>query len=125
MGWGWACQSDNMAASLQAIGQNMQELTDRQRGLREAARSLAAETIAPRASATDLSEEYPWDNVRALVDAGFMGMTIPEAYGGKGASYLDAALVIEEMAKVCGVTARIVVEGNMGAIGAKVKARLG
>jgi alkylation response protein AidB-like acyl-CoA dehydrogenase len=33
-------------------------------------------------------------------------------------SYIDAVLVIEEMAKVCGVTGRIVVEGNMGAIGA-------
>jgi alkylation response protein AidB-like acyl-CoA dehydrogenase len=43
-------------------------------------------------------------------------MTIPEAYGGKGLSYLDAVLVIEEMAKACTVTARIVVETNMGAI---------
>ena len=35
--------------------------------------------------------------------------------------YLDAVLVIEEMAKVCGVTGRIVVEANMGAIGAIMK----
>ena len=40
---------------------------------------------------------------------------------GKGASYLDAVLVIEEMAKCCGVTGRIVVEANMGAIGAIMK----
>ena len=40
----------------------------------------------------------------------------------KGAeSYLDAVLVIEEMAKCCGVTGRIVVEANMGAIGAIMK----
>ena len=50
-----------------------------------------------------------------------MGMTIPKAYGGPGLNYLDAVLVIEEMAKVCGVTGRIVVEGNMGAIGAIMK----
>ena len=43
-------------------------------------------------------------------------MTIPEACGGKGLSYLDAVLVIEEMAKACTVTARIIVETNMGAI---------
>jgi hypothetical protein len=48
-------------------------------------------------------------------------MTIPAAYGGQGASYLDAVLVIEEMAKRCGVTRRIVVEANMGAIGAIMK----
>jgi alkylation response protein AidB-like acyl-CoA dehydrogenase len=48
-------------------------------------------------------------------------MTIPEEYGGLGLSYLDAVLVIEQMAKYCGVTARIVVEANMGAIGAIMK----
>ena len=43
-------------------------------------------------------------------------MTIPAEYGGQGRSFLDAVLVIEEMAKCCTVTARIVVETNMGAI---------
>jgi alkylation response protein AidB-like acyl-CoA dehydrogenase len=43
-------------------------------------------------------------------------MTIPTAYGGQGRSFLDAAIVIEEMAKACTVTARIVVETNMGAV---------
>src|SRR5690606_13646744 len=64
------------------------------------------------------SEQYPWANVEALRRAGFFGMTIPKAYGGAGLGYLDAALVIEEMAQVCGVTGRIAVEANMGAIGA-------
>jgi alkylation response protein AidB-like acyl-CoA dehydrogenase len=43
-------------------------------------------------------------------------MTIPKALGGQGRSFLDAVLVIEEMAKACTVTARIVVETNMGAL---------
>ena len=64
------------------------------------------------------SEEYPWDNVERLKAAGFFGITIPRAYGGAGLSSLDAILVIEEIAKTCGITARIVVEANMGAIGA-------
>ena len=96
----------------------MFELNDAQRGLQAEARELARGVIAERAARVDATEEYPWDNVTALNDAGFMGMTIPTAYGGKGASYLDAALVIEQMAQVCGVTGRIVVEANMGAIGA-------
>ena len=45
-------------------------------------------------------------------------MTIPTEYGGRGLDYLDAALVVEEMAKVCGVSGRIAVEANMGAISA-------
>lgn len=99
----------------------MNDLTDKQLALREYAHELARKKIAPRAAEVDRSEEYPWDNIAVLTEAGFMGMTIPEEYGGLGLSYLDAALVVEEMAKVCGVTGRIVVEGNMGAIGAIMK----
>jgi alkylation response protein AidB-like acyl-CoA dehydrogenase len=95
----------------------MQHLTEIQQDLRERAASLAREVVAPRAAEVDRSEQYPWNNVRALVEAGFFGMTIPENLGGKGLGYLEAVLVIEEMAKVCGVTGRIVVEANMGAIG--------
>jgi len=96
----------------------MFEASETQRQLRDSAARLAATRIAPRAAEVDRSEAYPWDNVAALTEAGFMGMTIPEAYGGLGLSYADVVPVIEEMAKVCGVTGRIVVEGNMGAVGA-------
>jgi alkylation response protein AidB-like acyl-CoA dehydrogenase len=94
------------------------ELTEAQRDLQARARQLAQEVIAPRAAEIDRSEEYPWDNVAALKRAGFLGMTIPRAYGGQELGYLEAVLVIEELAKACGVTARIAVETNMGALGA-------
>ncbi len=94
------------------------ELTAAQRALRDRARALAREVIAPRAAEVDRSESYPWDNVQALKDAGLIGMTVPKAYGGPGLGFLEAVLVIEQMAQVCGVTGRIAVEGNMGAISA-------
>lgn len=96
----------------------MDMLTPPQRVLRDRARALAESAIAPHAAETDRTEAYPWYAVEALRGAGFMGMTLPEAHGGLGASYLDAAIVIEEVAKVCAASARIVVESNMGAIGA-------
>ena len=96
-------------------------LTESQTELQTRARSLAQSLIQPRAAEVDRTEEYPWENVKNLTDSGFMGMTIPTEFGGQGYGYLDAVLVIEEMAKVCGVTARIVVEANMGAIGAIMK----
>ncbi len=96
----------------------MFELTEHQEELRRRARDLAVSEIAARAAEIDATEQYPWDNVKALTDAGFMGMTVPRDLGGKGHSYLDTVLVIEEMAKVCGITGRITVEGNMGALGA-------
>ncbi len=96
----------------------MFELTEDQLQLLAAARRLAENDFAPCAAEIDRTEAYPRDNVEKLKDQGFLGMTIPTEYGGLGLSYLDAAVVIEEVAKVCGVTARIVVEANMGALGA-------
>jgi 3-sulfinopropanoyl-CoA desulfinase len=93
-------------------------LSPAQRRLQETARQLAQGEFAGRAAAIDRSEEYPWDNVRLLKEAGFVGMTIPSEYGGQGLTYFDAVLVIEQIAQACGVTARIVVEANMGAVGA-------
>jgi len=94
------------------------ELTDRQRALQSAARELAEGPVVARAAEVDRTEAYPWDHVERLVEAGFVGMTIPESYGGGGRSWLDAVLVIEEMSKACSVTGRIAVETNMGAISA-------
>jgi alkylation response protein AidB-like acyl-CoA dehydrogenase len=84
--------------------------------LQARARAFSQDVVRPRAAAIDHDEQYPWDIVNALAEAGFLGMTLPKALGGKDASFLDAVLVIEEMAKSCTVTARIVVETNMGAI---------
>lgn len=94
------------------------DLTAEQAGLQERAARFAEEVAGPRAAETDQTEDYPWYTVDALREAGFMGMTLPRELGGRGASYFDAALVIEQMARHCGVTARIVVEANMGAVGA-------
>jgi hypothetical protein len=99
----------------------MFSLTDEQRDFQARARELAETVIAPRAAEIDRSEQYPWENVAALRDAGFVGMTIPKEFGGQGRSFLDAVLLIVEMAKVCGVTGRIAVECNMGAVSAVMK----
>ena len=84
--------------------------------LQTRARAFSQDIVRPRAAAIDRDEQYPWDIVKALGGAGFLGMTMPKALGGQDRSFLDAVLVIEEMAKSCTVTARIVVETNMGAI---------
>ncbi|MEX3937035.1 3-sulfinopropanoyl-CoA desulfinase [Paraburkholderia phymatum] len=96
----------------------MYDLTAGQLTLQAQARELAQTVFAPTAANTDLTEEYPWDNVTALRDAGFMGMTLPKRLGGRGLSYLDTVIVIEEMAKACATMGRVTVEANMGAIGA-------
>jgi alkylation response protein AidB-like acyl-CoA dehydrogenase len=94
------------------------ELTPAQQALRARARGLADGVFRERAARWDAEEAYPWDNVKDLVRAGLMGITIPKAYGGPGGSVLDVLLVVEEVARSCGVTARIVVEGSLGVVGA-------
>ena len=84
--------------------------------LQQRARAFAHQVARPRAAQTDRDEQYPWDTVKALAQAGFCGMTLPKALGGQGRSFLEAVLAVEEMAKCCTVTSRIVVETNMGAI---------
>ncbi len=99
----------------------MYTLNPEQQAIQQSARRLAQDVIGPRAKRHDIDQQYPWDNVKDLTEAGFMGMTVPKEYGGLGLSYFDTVLVVEEMAKVCGVTGRIVVEGNMGAISTVMK----
>lgn len=77
-----------------------------------------AQDFAKTARHWDQTRSYCWPNVNAMAEAGLMGMTIPKALGGQSASYLDAVLAIEEVAKTCTLSARILVEANMGGISA-------
>src|SRR5689334_16241159 len=51
---------------------------------------------------------FPSENMRALAQLGVLGMAVPEAYGGSGLGVLDTALILEEIAKACYVTAMAV-----------------
>lgn len=96
----------------------MFRLTEAQRTLQAQARQFALEVVAPRVEEMDRTNEYSWPIVKAMTEQGFMGMTVPPQYGGRGRSLLDAVLVVEEIARVCGTVARIVVDANMGIVGA-------
>jgi alkylation response protein AidB-like acyl-CoA dehydrogenase len=51
---------------------------------------------------------FPWENMRKLAELGVLGMTVPEEYGGLGLPVFDTALILEEIAKACYVTAMAV-----------------
>lgn len=91
-------------------------LSETELALQARAADVSQTIVRPRAAEIDRSREYPYDIVQVLLDNKFMGMTIPAEYGGQGRSFLETVLVIEQMAKSCTVTGRIVVEANMGAI---------
>ena len=93
------------------------QLNDEQKRIVALIEELGKNEFAPRAAHWDQNHEYPWENVHKLRECDILGMTIPEEYGGQGRPLIDAILAIEAAAKYCGVTARVIVETNMGALG--------
>jgi 3-sulfinopropanoyl-CoA desulfinase len=80
--------------------------------LRARAAYFAKEHVAPHVAEMDRTNDYSWHIVEGLAREGFMGLTIPQAYGGGGRSLMDMVAVVEELAKVFGTVARIVVDAN-------------
>ncbi|MFA6320853.1 MAG: acyl-CoA dehydrogenase family protein [Candidatus Omnitrophota bacterium] len=77
-------------------------LTEQQTMIRDLARKIAKEKIAPIAAKYDETEEFAWEIVKVLVDSDLFGVYIPEAYGGLGGGIVDMCLVAEELSKACG-----------------------
>jgi acyl-CoA dehydrogenase len=77
------------------------ELNDEQKMLQKMARDFAADEIIPKAEHHDRTAEFPTDIVRKGQQIGLVGLNIPEAYGGAGASVLDECIVAEELAYGC------------------------
>ncbi|MEO7666461.1 MAG: acyl-CoA dehydrogenase family protein, partial [Dehalococcoidia bacterium] len=75
------------------------ELSDAHKLIRDTSRRIAREKVAPRSAELDESGEYPEDIFQIFAQAGLLGLTIPEKYGGAGAGFLALALAVEETAK--------------------------
>jgi butyryl-CoA dehydrogenase len=83
-------------------------LSDEQRMLREVAREFATRELAPHAAEWDREARFPKEALAELGKLGFMGMLVPEAYGGAGADHVGYALALEEIAAGDGATSTIV-----------------
>ncbi|MCH7522238.1 MAG: acyl-CoA dehydrogenase family protein [Chloroflexi bacterium] len=83
------------------------ELSDAHKLIRDTARRVAREKVAPRAAEMDETGEYPEDVFAAYRDVGLLGLSIPQEYGGSGAGFLALALAVEEIAKYCNSSALI------------------
>ena len=91
------------------------KLTDEQRMLRDVARDFARARLAPFAAERDREERFPAEAVAELGKLGFMGMLVPETYGGAGADHIGYALVMEEIAAGEGAVATILsVQNSVG-----------
>lgn len=87
-------------------------LTDQQKLILEAARDFAKKEIAPKAREIDEKHRYPKEIISQLAEMGFLGMVVPENYGGSGADTVSYALAIEEISKGCASTGVIMSVNN-------------
>ncbi len=76
------------------------QLSEEHEMIRAAARDFAQNEIAPIAAEFDESGEFPYETIKKMGEMGFMGIEIPEEYGGAGMDTLAYVLATEEIAKV-------------------------
>ena len=93
------------------------KLSDEQRMLRDLARDFARERLAPYAAERDREARFPADAVAELGQLGFMGMLVPQEYGGAGADHVGYALALEEIAAGEGAISTILsVQNSVGCL---------
>jgi butyryl-CoA dehydrogenase len=80
------------------------ELTEEERMIQETARNYARNVLRKRAEEYDKKEAFPRENFTELANLGFMGVCVPEEFGGTGLGEFALVLVIEEISNACAST---------------------
>jgi len=76
------------------------EFDENQLAIKETIRNFAEDKIKSRVMEFDESQEFPIDIMHQLGDLGFLGILVPEQFGGAGLGYVEYALVVEELARI-------------------------
>jgi alkylation response protein AidB-like acyl-CoA dehydrogenase len=97
-------------------GAVLYDLAEEHRLLRQTVRDLAEAKIAPFAAEVDAAARFPAEALDALTGAGLHAAHIPDAYGGEGADALATAIIIEEIARVCGSSSLIPAVNKLGTV---------
>jgi alkylation response protein AidB-like acyl-CoA dehydrogenase len=89
------------------------KLSDEQRMIQELARKIAKQELERTAVEVDRDQHFPREGLQQLAKVGFMGMTVPEGAGGKGADTYSFALGAEAIAGACPSTALLFLTHNL------------
>jgi butyryl-CoA dehydrogenase len=88
------------------------DLTDEQRMIQETARSFAQKEVLPLAAELDETGRFPAELVRKMAALGFMGVAVPEEYGGAGMDTVSYVIAVEEISRACASTGVIMSVNN-------------
>ncbi len=72
-------------------------LTEDQEMIRDSGREFADRVLRPHAARLDAEEAFPLEAIQEAAESGFLGLTIPEEFGGAGLGSLHAAILLEEL----------------------------
>ncbi len=91
------------------------KLTDEQQEIKARAAEFADREVAPNAAELDAEDRVPFDTLEKMAEAGFMGLCVPEEYGGAGSDFLSYCLLIEEISRAdAGLGATLAVHTSAG-----------
>jgi butyryl-CoA dehydrogenase len=88
------------------------DLTEEQRMIQETARNFAQKEVLPKAAELDENSRFPAELIRQMAELGFMGIAVPEEYGGAGMDNICYAIAMEEISRACASTGVIMSVNN-------------
>ena len=86
------------------------QLSEEQLRFKKSVARLADQKVKPRAQEIDQTGQFPWDIFDLFKNQGYLGLCVPEAYGGQGSEHIYVCLAIEEVARVC-VSSSLIIQG--------------
>ncbi len=98
------------------------ELSEEQEAVRQLAKDFVARDVAPYAVEWDRSENVDKSIVKKLGALGFLGLTVPEEYGGSGGDHLAYCLVTEELGRGGDSSVRGIVSVSLGLVAKTIAA---
>ncbi len=86
--------------------------TEEQLAVQKTAREFATQEVLPKAAEIDREHRHPAELVKRMAELGFLGIAIPEQYGGSGFDHISYALAMEEISRACASTGVIMSVNN-------------
>ena len=87
-------------------------LTEEQLAVQKTARNFATAEVLPKAAEIDREHRHPKELVARMAELGFLGIAVPEAWGGSGFDHVSYVLAMEEVSRACASTGVIMSVNN-------------
>src|SRR6516164_2492632 len=87
-------------------------LSEEHKMILQTAREFSRREIAPKAKELDETGRFPAELIKQLAEMGFMGMMVPEQYGGAGMDSMSYIIALEEICSGCASTGVIMSVNN-------------